>query len=76
MMRKLFAAGVIATVLAASTAFALDGTNQPIRGTEGPDVRRTQDDQSTQPVKGTEGPDVRLVGHQHSTQPVVGPDVR
>ena len=39
-MKKLFAAGVIATVLAASTAFALDVTpTHPIRGTEGPDVR-------------------------------------
>ena len=58
-MKKLFAAGVIATVLAASTAFAVDGTSQPVRGTEGPDTRWSQDGQSTQPVKGTEGPDVR-----------------
>ncbi len=75
-MKKLLAAGVIATVLAASTAFAYDGTNQPVRGTEGPDIRRSQDDQSTQPVKGTEGPDIRLAGRQHSTRPAVGPDVR
>ncbi len=60
-MKKLFAAGVIATVLAASTAlaFELPSDPQPIRGTEGPDVRLTQDDQSTQPIKGVEGPGIR-----------------
>jgi hypothetical protein len=59
-MRKLFVASVIATVLAASTAFALElPATQPIRGTEGPDVRLTQDDQATQPIKGVDGPDIR-----------------
>ncbi len=60
-MKKLFAAGLIATVLAASTAFAfeLPSGPQPIRGTEGPDVRLTQNDQPTQPIKGVEGPGIR-----------------
>ena len=60
-MKKLFAASVFATVLAASTAFAfeLPSAPQPIRGTEGPDIRLTQDDQSTQPIRGSEGPDIR-----------------
>jgi hypothetical protein len=75
-MRKLFVAGVIAALLAASTAFALDGAKQPVKGTEGPDIRRSQDVQSTQPVKGTEGPDVRKAGRLHSDAPVVGPDIR
>ncbi len=74
-MKKLFAAGVIATVLTASTAFALDvPPNQPIRATEGPDIRLTQDDQSTQPIRETEGPDIRLTGHLQSTLPVEGPE--
>jgi hypothetical protein len=60
-MKKLLAAGVIATVLAASTAFAfeLPSTPQPIRGTEGPDVRLTQSGQPTVPIKGVEGPGTR-----------------
>jgi len=55
-MRKLFAAGVIAIVLAASTAFALDRANQPVKGTEGPDIRLTGRHHSAQPVA---GPDIR-----------------
>ncbi|HSC70318.1 MAG TPA: hypothetical protein VLH58_03145 [Candidatus Methylomirabilis sp.] len=59
-MRKLFVASVIATVLAASTAMAFElPATQPVRGTEGPDVRLTQSDQATQPIKGVEGPDNR-----------------
>jgi hypothetical protein len=59
-MKKLLVAGLVATVLAASTAFAFAlPATQPIRGTEGPDVRLTQDDHSTQPVKGVERPDTR-----------------
>ena len=60
-MRKLLAAGVIAIVLAASTAFAfeLPSAPQPIRGTEGPDMRLTQGDQPTVPIKGVEGPGIR-----------------
>jgi len=77
-MRKLFAAGVTAAVLVASTTFGfgLPSGSQPIRGTAGPDLRLTQDDRSTQPIRGTEGPDIRLAGHQDSTRPVEGPDVR
>ncbi len=71
-MKKLFAGGVIATVLAASTAFALElADTQPIKPIEGPGIRLTEDEQSTQPVKGTEGPDVRLMGH-HPSRPVLG----
>jgi len=59
-MKKVFAATLIATLLAASTALAFElPSTQPIRGTEGPDTRLTQDDQSTQPIMGTEGPDIR-----------------
>ena len=59
-MKKVFAATLIATLLAASTALAFElSSTQPIRGTEGPDTRLTQDDQSTQPIMGTEGPDIR-----------------
>ena len=59
-MRKLFVASVIASVLAASTAFAFEQpATQPIRETEGPDVRLTQDDQAPQPIKGVDGPDIR-----------------
>ncbi len=59
-MKKVFAATLIATLLAASTALAFElPSTQPIRGTEAPDIRLTQDDQSTQPIKGTEGPGIR-----------------
>jgi len=59
-MKKVFAATLIATLLAASTAFAFElPSSQPIRATEGPDARLTQDDQSTQPIKGIEGPNTR-----------------
>ena len=59
-MKTLLAVGVIATVLAASTAFAVETpSSQSIKGTEGPDVRLTQAGHSMQTVKGTEGPDVR-----------------
>lgn len=59
-MKKVFVATLIATLLAASTAFAFElPSSQPIRGTEGPDVRLRQADQSTQPIMGSEGPDVR-----------------
>jgi len=59
-MKKVFAATLIATLIAASTALAFElPSTQPIRGTEGPDIRLTQDDQSTQPIRGSEGPDIR-----------------
>ncbi len=74
-MKKLFAASVFASLLAASSAsaFGVSATQpiksngpdtlyaavQPTKGTEGPDIRQTDDRQSSQPVKGTEGPDVR-----------------
>jgi hypothetical protein len=59
-MKKLFAATVITTVLAASMAFAFElPSRQPVKGTEGPDVRLIQNNHSTQPDKGVEGPDVR-----------------
>ena len=75
-MRKLFAASVIATVFAASTAFAFEvPATQPIKPIEGPNTRYA----ALQPIKGIEGPDIRLTGHQQSTLPVEspeGPDVR
>ena len=60
-MKHLFAASVIAAVLAASAALAFESpATQPIRGTEGPDVRLADDQHPTQPVKQEpEGPDVR-----------------
>lgn len=60
-MKKLFAAGLVATVLAASTAlaFELPSTPQPIRGTEGPDIRMTEVQHPSMHVEGPEGPDVR-----------------
>jgi hypothetical protein len=79
-MKKLFVASLIATMLAASTAFAFEArASQPVKGTEGPDIRLTADRQSTQPVKGTEGPDIRRADDRQSTQPVKGtegPDIR
>ena len=60
MMKKLFVGSVLAAVLAASTAFAFElRSSQPVKGTEGPDVRLAQSGQATQTVKGIEGPDVR-----------------
>jgi hypothetical protein len=59
-MKKVFAATLIATLLAASTALAFERpSTQPIRGTEGPDIRLIQDNQATQPIKGIEGPGIR-----------------
>jgi hypothetical protein len=60
-MKKLFAAAVIATVLAASTAlaFELPSGPQPIRGIEGPDIRLTDVQQPAMHVEDPEGPDVR-----------------
>lgn len=76
-MKKLFAASAIATVLAASTAFAFElPSTQPIRGTEGPDIRLTQDDQSTQPVRGIEGPDIRQIPMPPPPKDIRGEDVR
>jgi hypothetical protein len=52
-MRKLFAAGVIATVLAASAAFALDASpTQPIMGTEGPDIPQDDSHPADQGIEG------------------------
>ena len=59
-MKKLFAASVVATVLAASTALAFEPSYmQPIRGTEGPDIRLVVVQHPSLPVDGPEGPDVR-----------------
>jgi hypothetical protein len=58
-MKKLLATGLMAVLFAASTAFAFDvPSTQPIKGTEGPDVR-VETERPGQPIKGTEGPDVR-----------------
>lgn len=59
-MKKLLVASVIASVFAASTAFAFERpSSQPVKGTEGPDIRYTDDTRPAPPVKGTEGPDIR-----------------
>jgi hypothetical protein len=83
-MKKLLSVCVVATVLAASSAFAFPLTDhQPVKGIEGPDVRLTDDEQSGQPVKQEpEGPDVRLVAFafqlpdQQPVKSIEGPDVR
>jgi len=60
MMKKLFVASVIASVLAASTAFAFElPSSQPIKGSEGPDIRFADNAPPAPPVRGTEGPDIR-----------------
>ena len=59
-MKKLIVASVIATVLAASTALAFEvPSTQPIRGTEGPDIRLTGVRHPSLLVEGPEGPDIR-----------------
>jgi hypothetical protein len=59
-MKRFFTTGLMAVVFAASTAFAFEvPSTQPIKGTEGPGIRATEDDGPRQPVKGTEGPDIR-----------------
>ncbi len=77
-MKKLFAATVLATVFAASSAFALDvlASPQPIKGTEGPDISFRLPD-TPQPSKGTEGPDVQFkTEKQGSISEPEGPDVQ
>lgn len=60
MMKRLLVASVIFSVLTASTAFALASpSSQPVKGTEGPDIRYSDDSRPAPPVKGTEGPDIR-----------------
>lgn len=72
-MKKVFAASVIATVLATSTAFAFEVPDtQPIKPIEGPGIRLTDDEHSTRPMKGIESPDIHLTGQHHPTQPVRG----
>jgi len=60
MMKKLLVVSAIVSVLATSTAFAFElPSSQPVKGTEGPDIRYTDDTRPAPPVKGTEGPDIR-----------------
>ncbi len=59
-MKKVFAASVIATVLATSTAFAFEVPDtQPIKPIEGPGIRLMGQHHPTQPVIGIEGPTIR-----------------
>lgn len=59
-MKKLLVASAIVSVLTASAAFAFEWpSSQPIKGTEGPDIRYTDDSRPAPPVKGIEGPDIR-----------------
>ncbi|HSB69350.1 MAG TPA: hypothetical protein VLT62_08475 [Candidatus Methylomirabilis sp.] len=76
-MKRLFLASVMGVVLAASAAVAaeLPSTTQPVKGTEGPDIRYA----AVQPVRGIEGPDIRRSKDDQSSQPVKGaegPDIR
>lgn len=60
MMKKPFVAGVIASMLAASTAFALElPSSQRVNRSEGAAIHYTDDSRPAPPVKGTEGPDIR-----------------
>ncbi len=59
-MRNLLGAVLMAALLAASTAFAFEQpSTQPIKGTEGPDIRAEDEPRPGQPIKGVEGPDIR-----------------
>lgn len=59
-MKSVFAAGLLAALLATSTAFTLElPSTQPIKGTEGPGIRAEDDPRPGQPIKGVEGPDIR-----------------
>ncbi|HWU41471.1 MAG TPA: hypothetical protein VN203_27770 [Candidatus Acidoferrum sp.] len=57
-MKTLFIASMFTTLFAASTAFAFEWPSdpQPIKGTEGPDVRYSQ---TVMPQGGREWPAVR-----------------
>lgn len=72
-MKTLLVASLAVTLFTAPAAFAFEWpVNQPIRGTEGPDVHHA----ASQPVEGVEGPDVR---HSQSLLRLSGlewPDVR
>jgi hypothetical protein len=58
---------VLALVLFLSAVASAFAERQPIKGTEGPDVR------TSQPIKGIEGPDVRAT---IESKGIEGPDVR
>jgi hypothetical protein len=60
-MKRLLAGSLLATLLAASIALAAERPAPPVNGTEGPDVRATQETPATPPVpvKGVEGPGIR-----------------
>lgn len=59
-MKKVFAATLVTVLLSASAAFAFElPATQPVKGTEGPEIRLIEGGRSTQTVKGIEGPDVR-----------------
>jgi len=58
-MRKLFAGSLLASLLTGVTALAAEPPRVPPKGTEGPDIRVSQEAVSPQPVKGIEGPGVR-----------------
>ena len=65
-MKTLFAATLLATLFTTPMAFAIERpVTQPVRGTEGPDVRHVV----AQPVKGIEGPDARLYSER---RPILG----
>ena len=61
-MKRLIALAVLLAALAVGvgqTFAAVDPPKVPPKGTEGPDIRLSQDGRSTQPIKGIEGPNTR-----------------
>jgi len=61
-MKRLITFAVLLAALGVGvgqTFAAADPPKVPPMGTEGPDIRLTQDDRSTQPIKGNEGPNTR-----------------
>lgn len=75
MKRRIVALAVVGLLgLAGSSAFAFDRSDskQPIKGTEGPDIRYVVN--HPQPAKGTEGPDVRLATNDNSVPPIPEPE--
>lgn len=58
-MKKLLLWSLLSTLLAASTALAVEPPRVPEKGTEGPDTRLAQASHSSEPVPGIEGPATR-----------------
>jgi hypothetical protein len=76
LIRKLFIASLAAMLLVEPPAFAADSdrppVNQPVKGTESPDVRSTE----PQKMKDAKEPDVRLHGDLDAASGITGTKVR